>query len=880
MKMKKSFFLCFFILTINIINATAVSSNGKLKVTGLQLVNECGNAVQLRGVSTHGLQWYGNCNTDASLNFAANANGMGADIVRIAMYVDENGYLTNPSSFTNQVDTLVDKIGALGMYALIDWHVLTPGDPNAHINEAGTFWQHEATQHKGKKYVLYEICNEPNGVNWATVKQYADNIIPKIRAIDPDTVIICGTPNWSQLGSDVVNNKLSYSNVMYTFHFYAASHSTGLLTPYVGSLPIFCTEWAACSSSGNGTLDTGNAANFLNIMAGNNSSGQKISWCSWSFSDAGETSAQFNSGTCAGGNFDTSHLSTEGNFIRNNILTPGKTFITCGGSTSTFTPVPKTATPTYTRTATVTITAVNSSPTFTKTNTLYLGTPTITYTSSPVPTPGLVNAECAQGQTVIIDGNLSDPVWQGGTWTAVTKTVEGTQGTVSAVFKTVWTSGGLLVGVNITDPALCNSGANWYQDDAVEIYIDSAGNRATTYDANDYQFSIRYGDPVVREENNKTGGVTAGTYKTTNGYSAEFIIPWTSIGIAGTAGTSIGFDVGIDHNETCGATRTGVLMWNGTGNNYSDTSAFGNCIMSACLVTPTLTTTVTKQATPTFTLTWTNTPANTPVNTATQSNTNTCTETMSITASVTKTPTPSRTQTVTNTMTIIDTKTQTPTTTQISSQTFTLTATPVYSATATSTITETQTGTPPTPTYTLTQTLTVTISFTKTVTITDTATRLSTPTNTVTQTSTYQLTNTASPQATKTFTMTVTATVTFTATLTPTNIIIIPTPTEISVPVIEKEGIYPNPCNPEYQDLHLNFNLSQAVTDADFLIYSHGYRLVLKVKLGACITQGNKVVIGSNSLKKLASGIYFYVVRYKTTNGYKQTKIGQIFILR
>jgi hypothetical protein len=474
--------------------STPVSVNGKLKVTGIQLVNACGNAIQLRGVSSHGLQYEGHCLPAAALSFAAAAAGMGADVFRIAMYVDEGGYMTNPASFTSQVDTLVDQIGALGMYAIIDWHILDnpgaggSGNPNDRIASARTFWEHEATQHKGKAYVIYEICNEPSpaSVSWATIKQYADDIIPRIRAIDPDTVILVGTPVWSQLGAAVVSSPLSYANIMYVFHFYAASHSTSLITPYVGQIPIFASEWAASTSSGGGTLDFVNATNFLNIFAAN-----KISWCSWSYSDANESSAMFNVGTCPGGPYDVAHLSSEGNYIRNNILTPGETFI-CGAVPSN-TPV---ITSTRTRTGTPTFTRTNgTTPTFTSTRTrtptvtytrttgpspTYTGTSTRTATYTPTPAPSSVSATCGAG--IVIDGNLSDAAWQTGAWTVNNRLVTGTnpQG-VTSQFKVRWDNTNLYVAVDVTDSTPFNdSGANWYDDSSVEVYLDMNHNRSTT----------------------------------------------------------------------------------------------------------------------------------------------------------------------------------------------------------------------------------------------------------------------------------------------------------------------------------------------------------------------------------------------------------------
>jgi hypothetical protein len=922
MRIRNVFFLWVFVLTINLISATPVSDNGKLKVSGNQLVNECGNPVQLRGVSSHGLQYYPNCHPTAAFDFAAGA--MGADVYRIAMYVDENGYLSNPSSFTSTVDTMVDQIGSRGMYAIIDWHMLTPGDPNAHTNDAITFWTHEATQHKGKNYVIYEICNEPNGVNWATVKTYADTIIPKIRAIDPDTIIICGTPNWSQLGSDVVNNKLNYTNIMYTFHFYAASHATSLLTPYVNSLPIFITEWAASTSSGGGTLDTNNATNFLNIMNGSNGANPKISSTSWSFSDAPESSAMFNSGTCSGGVYDTSKLTTEGNFVRNYLLTPGKTFIPCNTS-PTNTPVVNTPTRTWTNSPVPTFTSTRTIATSTPTGTatLYAGTPTQTYTSSPVPTPGLVDADCAQGQAFTLDGNLNDAMWQTGTWTSITKSVEGLAGAVSARFKVRWDLTGIKIGVDVTDPALCGSVANWYEDDAVEVYIDANNNHSTTYGTDDYQFSIRYNDATVREENGKTGAVTALTYRTANGYSAEFSIPWTSIGIAGGAGANIGFDIGVDHNETCGATRDGVLMWNGTSNNYQDTSAFGEAVMSACLTTPTFTATQTNTFTRTNTATQTgtstrtntatpvNTLTNTPVDTFTASPANTETATPARTLTNTPANTPSQTNTPAGTYSFTMTATKTYSGTPTNTCTFTWTATPSYSRTMTGTptftdtpyysptetpsITLTVTGTPPTSTDTSTATptfsATTTASATPTATPTFSVTGTSSINPTATPTFSATVTSTSTPGPTFTITATDSAvdtavathqpSATFTctpvpsATWTPGNAAATATPGRPGSPGI----IYPDPYAPEAGDLKLQFTLDQDADSVEFLVFSKGLRLVSKVMLGAHSSGAVKAVVDKKFLSFLASGTYYYVIEYKGNGFDKRTKIGVFVII-
>ena len=83
-----------------------------------------------------------------------------------------------------------------------------------------------------KKYgkqnnILYEICNEPNGnVTWAKdIKPYAKKAIKKIRKYDKKNIIIVGTPTWSQDVDVVARSPLKEKNIVYSLHFYAATHT-------------------------------------------------------------------------------------------------------------------------------------------------------------------------------------------------------------------------------------------------------------------------------------------------------------------------------------------------------------------------------------------------------------------------------------------------------------------------------------------------------------------------------------------------------------------------------------------------------------------------------------------------------------------------------
>lgn len=338
---KLIYLLSLSLITSAVFAQTPVARNGQLQVIGLKLCNQYGNPIQLRGMSTHGIQWYGwgSCLTEASLD--ALAYDWGADILRISLYVQEGGYETNPSGFTAQVNRLVEEATERGMYALIDWHQLDPGDPNANLSRARTFFTAVANAHKDKVNVIYDICNEPNGVSWNQIKSYADQIIPVIRAIDNNAPIFIGTHGWASFGvsdgrtaQDIVNNPVTFPNIMYTFHFYAKSHQQEYydqLNWASDRLPVFVTEFGTQEYTGDGPNDFTFSQKYLDLLRA-----KKIGWTNWNYSDDFRSGAVWTTGTCSNGPWTTARLKPAGAWIRERMLNPADDF---PGGTPACTPV-------------------------------------------------------------------------------------------------------------------------------------------------------------------------------------------------------------------------------------------------------------------------------------------------------------------------------------------------------------------------------------------------------------------------------------------------------------------------------------------------------------------------------------------------------------
>ena len=67
---------------------------------------------------------------------------LGINLFRIAMYTEENGYIYN-KSLKNKVEEIVENAKKLDMYVIIDWHILSDGDPLMHRRSKRIFQRNE-----------------------------------------------------------------------------------------------------------------------------------------------------------------------------------------------------------------------------------------------------------------------------------------------------------------------------------------------------------------------------------------------------------------------------------------------------------------------------------------------------------------------------------------------------------------------------------------------------------------------------------------------------------------------------------------------------------------------------------------------------------------
>lgn len=311
-----------------------VSKFGRLQVTGNKVTAEDGSKISLAGMSMFwsGFQSAGGKFYDSRVvdHLATDWN---AQIIRAAMAVEEAdaglGYIANPSGAKAKVEVIVDAAIANDIYAIIDFHT---HNAENYQSQAITFFKEMATKYGTRDHIIYEIFNEPIGDYedaarkdlWDnTIKPYAEAVIAEIRKIDPDNLIVVGTPYYDQ-GVDIAsNNQISDNNVAYALHFYAGArfdgrentdHTTGgrakARTAMNNGAALFVTEWGTVDSDGNGAVAVQQTNDWITFMRD-----EGISYANWSVSDKNEGASIIAAGQGINGLLNN-NLTTSGNLVK------------------------------------------------------------------------------------------------------------------------------------------------------------------------------------------------------------------------------------------------------------------------------------------------------------------------------------------------------------------------------------------------------------------------------------------------------------------------------------------------------------------------------------------------------------------------------------
>ena len=297
-------------------DSTVVDVHGLLQVNGNSIVDKNGDPVSFAGNSF----FWSNDNWGGERYYEPEVvswlkKDWNTTIVRAAMGVeDPGGYLDNKTANKNRVKTIVDAAIDEGLYVIIDWHSHHAED---NTNEAVLFFQEMAELYGEHDNVIYELYNEPLDISWSNIiKPYAISVITAIRAIDPDNLIVVGTPEWSQRVDLAAADPITgFSNIAYTLHFYTIYHQQWLRDRANAALDdgiaLFVTEWGSIGYS----LVDPEANKWMTWCFDN-----KISHCNWAVNDKEEEWSILIPGASTSGGWGNDDLTDAGKLAKNIIM--------------------------------------------------------------------------------------------------------------------------------------------------------------------------------------------------------------------------------------------------------------------------------------------------------------------------------------------------------------------------------------------------------------------------------------------------------------------------------------------------------------------------------------------------------------------------------
>ncbi|KAF2328870.1 glycoside hydrolase family 5 protein [Flavobacterium ginsenosidimutans] len=311
MKSKFWYATFFLLMIVNVSKAQFVKQHGQLSVLGTQLVDKNNNPIVLRGLSFGWHSMWPRFYNEKAVSWLK--KDFNCNVVRAAMGIElgDYSYINDPQFSKEKIEAVIKGAIKSDIYVIIDWH-----SHNINLKEAKAFFEEMSKKYAKYPNIIYEVLNEPDHETWWEVKNYAEEVIRVIRENDPNNIILVGCPHWDQdidlAAEDPIRD---YTNIMYTMHFYAATHGKELRDrtdlAIKSGLPVFISESAGMEASGDGPLNIKAWQEYIDWMES-----KKLSWITWSVSDKDETCSILKKSASSEGKWKDEDLKESGIKVR------------------------------------------------------------------------------------------------------------------------------------------------------------------------------------------------------------------------------------------------------------------------------------------------------------------------------------------------------------------------------------------------------------------------------------------------------------------------------------------------------------------------------------------------------------------------------------
>ena len=250
-----------------------------------------GKAVSLRGVSLCSLEWHKPLEQIEQV--VSSPDRWAVNILRLPVQVQEWDRVGGDEYIKGYLDPAIQMCRKKNVYCIIDWHEINSWDKPEAVKKLEDFWARVAPRYAADKNIIYEIFNEPTEPkqktreNWLAWKKQMDKWVRDIRKDAPHTLLLIGSPHWSQMPSFAIEDPIEGKNLAYVMHLYPnykTSEWDSVFGDAAAKIPLILTEWGwSAEEKVKGQVISGDRTSYGEPLKAYLDARPSIGWTAWSY---------------------------------------------------------------------------------------------------------------------------------------------------------------------------------------------------------------------------------------------------------------------------------------------------------------------------------------------------------------------------------------------------------------------------------------------------------------------------------------------------------------------------------------------------------------------------------------------------------------------
>ena len=156
------------------------------------------------------------------------AKSLGCDVIRLPIHFERFCEEAEGFVIPDKIWQILDRVAAwaeeLKLYVIFDFHNNTHADSvtSTDVEKVlNPIWKQLAERYKdASEYIVYELMNEPHGIDIELWNEIIFRLFKMVRSIDKKHYIIAGGADWNSLDAMKTLPDFEDDKVIYTFHFY------------------------------------------------------------------------------------------------------------------------------------------------------------------------------------------------------------------------------------------------------------------------------------------------------------------------------------------------------------------------------------------------------------------------------------------------------------------------------------------------------------------------------------------------------------------------------------------------------------------------------------------------------------------------------------